>query len=79
MSTIILEGCRVSNQKIKSLGFEFKYPHLEETFENFYKKKAEFNQFRFFYEFKNCSNFSKSLAIIALFPIITIGLCNNLG
>ena len=34
MSTIILEGCRVSNQKIKSLGFEFQYPHLEETFEN---------------------------------------------
>jgi NAD dependent epimerase/dehydratase family enzyme len=38
MSTIILEGCRVSNQKIKSLGFEFQYPHLEETFENLLQK-----------------------------------------
>ncbi len=34
MSTIILEGSRASNQKIKSLGFEFKHPMLSETFEN---------------------------------------------
>ena len=48
MSTIILEGCRVSNQKIKSLGFEFKHPHLEETFESSFKNKAEFNQIPIF-------------------------------
>lgn len=34
MSTIILEGSRASNQKIKSQGFEFKHPMLSETFEN---------------------------------------------
>ena len=31
MSSIILEGTRASNEKIKSSGFEFKYSKLEET------------------------------------------------
>lgn len=38
MSTIILEGSRAGNQKIKSLGFEFKYPLLKETFDNLLQK-----------------------------------------
>lgn len=38
MSTIILEGSRAGNQKIKSFGFEFKYPLLKETFDNLLQK-----------------------------------------
>ena len=38
MSSIILEGTRASNEKIKSTGFTFKYAKLEETFDNLLKK-----------------------------------------
>lgn len=34
MSEIILEGTKVSNQKIKNSGFVFKYPDLNSTFKN---------------------------------------------
>ncbi|OWK74003.1 TIGR01777 family protein [Flavobacteriaceae bacterium JJC] len=34
MSSIILEGTRASNKKIKSLGFDFKYSELEKAFES---------------------------------------------
>ena len=34
MSSIILEGTRADNQKIKSTGFDFKYSHLDEAFKN---------------------------------------------
>ncbi len=34
MSEMILEGTRVSNDKIKSSGFEFKYPKLDEALES---------------------------------------------
>lgn len=34
MSSIILEGTRASNKKIKSLGFDFKYHSLKETFKD---------------------------------------------
>lgn len=38
MSSIILEGTRASNHKIKFTGFVFKFPRLEETFENLLEK-----------------------------------------
>lgn len=38
MSTIILEGSRVGNQKIKALGFEYKFPLLNETFNDLLQK-----------------------------------------
>ena len=34
MSSIILEGTRADNQKIKSTGFDFKYSNLDEAFKN---------------------------------------------
>ena len=34
MSSIILEGTRASNKKIKSLGFDFKYSSIDEAFKN---------------------------------------------
>ena len=34
MSSIILEGTRASNEKIKSLGFDFTYSSLNEAFKN---------------------------------------------
>ena len=34
MSSIILEGTRADNKKIKSLGFDFKYGHLKEAFKS---------------------------------------------
>ena len=34
MSSVILEGTRASNKKIKSLGFDFKYSELEKAFES---------------------------------------------
>ncbi|MBU4537825.1 MAG: TIGR01777 family oxidoreductase [Weeksellaceae bacterium] len=34
MSSIILEGTRASNKKIKSLGFDFQYSELEKAFES---------------------------------------------
>lgn len=37
MSEIILEGTKVSNQKIKNSGFVFKYPDLNSTFRNILK------------------------------------------
>lgn len=37
MSSIILEGTRASNKKIKSQGFDFKYGKLEEAFNNLLK------------------------------------------
>ena len=38
MSSIILEGTRATNEKIKSHGFDFKYNKLEKAFENLAKK-----------------------------------------
>ncbi len=38
MSAILLTGTRASNEKIKSAGFDFKYSHLDKTFENLIKK-----------------------------------------
>lgn len=38
MSTIVLDGSRVGNQKIKSFGFQFKHPMLGEAIENLIKK-----------------------------------------
>ena len=38
MSTIILEGSRASNEKIKSLGFDFKFSLPEKTFEDLVKE-----------------------------------------
>ncbi len=35
---LILEGVKISNQKISELGFEFKYTQLYKTFEDLYKK-----------------------------------------
>ncbi len=37
MSVIILEGTRVRNKKIKSLGFDFKYPELKQALKSFVK------------------------------------------
>lgn len=34
MSSIILEGTRANNKKIKSLGFDFKYNHVKEAFKS---------------------------------------------
>jgi len=34
MSSIILEGTRASNEKIKSMGFDFKYSSINEAFKN---------------------------------------------
>ncbi|MGA9211661.1 TIGR01777 family oxidoreductase [Kaistella sp.] len=34
MSSIILEGTRADNKKIKSQGFDFKYSHLDDAFKN---------------------------------------------
>ena len=39
MSSIILEGTRADNKKIKSQGFEFKYSTLDEAFDNLVKKR----------------------------------------
>ena len=38
MSSIILEGTRASNQKIKSTGFNFKFPNLEKALDDLLKK-----------------------------------------
>ena len=38
MSSIILEGTRVDNKKIKSAGFDFKYKSLNEAFDSLVKK-----------------------------------------
>ena len=38
MSSIILEGTRADNKKIKSTGFDFKYKTVEEAFEKLFKK-----------------------------------------
>ncbi|HAI79832.1 MAG TPA: TIGR01777 family protein, partial [Chryseobacterium sp.] len=37
MSSIILEGTRASNKKIKSLGFDFKFSTPEQAFEDLIK------------------------------------------
>ena len=34
MSTIILEGTKASNKKIKSQGFDFKHNTIEKAFKN---------------------------------------------
>ena len=85
MSSIILEGSRASNEKIKSTGFTFKYPDLNAALDdlinkkNFKSKKRTLSSSLFHLFYRNFSNFSISLAMMALLSFITIGLCKSLG
>ncbi len=38
---LVLEGVKISNQKMNDLGFKFKYTNLHRTFEDLYQKKSE--------------------------------------
>jgi NAD dependent epimerase/dehydratase family enzyme len=41
MSIVVLEGSRISNEKIKKEGFLFKYPSLNEALKNIFNKEKK--------------------------------------